>query len=157
VEQRDDLRITNKEAASVMTSLANYQGIARLRLTEDHLPALAEQGSVYQEQHRGKSRYKLRFRTPGGRQVVRYIPNHLVEFVQVDLNILQSGRNAVRALREATRGVHQTRREAKRQLQPVLHELGYHFHGASIRRRRKKQFTSLSESIHQKELKHGRF
>jgi hypothetical protein len=124
-----------------MTSLAHYPGIARLRLKEDDLPALAEQGSVCQEQHRGKSRYKLRFRTPGGRQVVRYVPGHLVESVQADLNVLQSGRNAASALREATRGVRQTRRDAKRQLQPVLDELGYHFHGTSIRRRRNKQFT----------------
>ena len=54
-----------------MTSLAHFPAIAHLHLNEDDLPALAEQGSVYQEQHRGKSRYKLRFRTPGGRQVVR--------------------------------------------------------------------------------------
>jgi hypothetical protein len=133
-----------------MKLLANYPGLARLRLTENELPALAEQGSVHQEQHRGKSRYKLRFRTPGGRQVVRYIPNHLVEFVQVDLNILQSGRNAASALREATRGVRHTRRDAKRQLQPVLDELGYHFHGTSVRRWRNKQFT-MSFSIKPRE------
>ena len=124
-----------------MTSLAKYPGLARLRLTEDDLAALAEQGSVCHEQHRGKSRYKLRFRTPDARQVVRYVPRHLVEFVRVDLDGLQSARRAASALREATHRIRQTRRDAKRQLQPVLDELGYHFHGTWIRRRRNKQFT----------------
>jgi hypothetical protein len=121
-----------------VTSLANYPGLAGLRLTEDDLSALAEQGSVCQEQHRGKPRYKLRFRTPGGRQVARYIPGHLVGRVRVDLDSLQLNRHAASALREATRRVRQTRRDAKRQLQPVLDEHGYHFHGARIRRRRSK-------------------
>jgi hypothetical protein len=124
-----------------MTSLANYPGLARLRLTEDDLRALANRGALCSEQHRGKARHKLRFRTPGGRQVVRYIPSHLLEFVRVDLDRLQSNRHAASALREATRRIRQTRRDAKRQLQPVLDELGYHFHGTRIRRRRNKQFT----------------
>ena len=124
-----------------MTLLANYPGLAHLRVTEDDLPALAEQGSVCPEQHRGKTRYKLRFRTAGVRQVVRYVPSHLVEFVRVDLDRLQSNRHTASALREATRRIRQTRRDAKRQLQPVLDELGYHFHGTRIRGRRNKQFT----------------
>jgi hypothetical protein len=124
-----------------MTSLANYPGLARLRLAEDDLPALAEQGSVYQEQHRGKARYKLRFRTPDARQVVRCVPSHLLEVVRVDLDSLQSHRHAASALREATRRIRRTRGDAKRQLQPVLDELGYYFHGTRIRRRRHKQVT----------------
>jgi hypothetical protein len=123
-----------------MTALINYPGLARLRLAEDDLPALAEHGSIYQEQHRGKARYKLRFRVPGGRQVVRYVPALMVESVRIELDKLQSGRRAARELREATRRVRQTRRDGKRQLQPVLDGLGYHFHGTSIRRRHHKQF-----------------
>ena len=123
-----------------MTSLATYPGLARLRLTEGDLPALQEQGSVCQEQHRGKPRYKLRFRAPGSRQVARYIPDHIVECVRVELDLLQSNRHASSALREATRRVRQIRRDDKRQLQPVLEELGYHFHGTRIRRRRHQQF-----------------
>lgn len=119
-----------------MTSLAKYPGLARLRLGEDDLAALAEQGSVCQEQHRGKSRYKLRFRTPGGNQVVRYIPTLMVEPVQCELEKLQSSRRAARELRESTRRLSSIRRDATRQLQPVLDQLGYHFHGSSIRRRR---------------------
>jgi hypothetical protein len=124
-----------------MTSLASYPGLARLRLTEDDLSALAKQGSVCQEPHRGKVRFKLRFRTPGARQVVRYVPTHMVTSVQIDLERLQSSRRAARELHEATRCVRQTRRDAKRQLQPVLDELGYHFHGTSIRRQRHKPYT----------------
>ena len=45
-----------------MTLRAIYPGLARLRLTEDDLTALAKQGSVCQEPHRGKVRFKLRFR-----------------------------------------------------------------------------------------------
>jgi hypothetical protein len=124
-----------------VTSLANYPGLARLRLTEDDLPALAGQGSVCREQHRGKARYKLRFRAPGAGQVVRYVPSHLVELVRIDLDRLQSVRHAARALREAILRIRQARHDAKRQLQPVLNKLGCHFHGTSIRRRRQKQFA----------------
>jgi hypothetical protein len=119
-----------------VTLLANYPRLAGLRLTEDDLCALAEQGSVYQEQHRGQMRYKLRFRVAGARQVVRCIPTTSVELVRVDLTRLQSNRHAVSALREVTRRLREGRRDAKRQLQPVLDELGCHFHGTSIRRRR---------------------
>jgi hypothetical protein len=119
-----------------VNTLANYPSLARLRLTEDNLAALQVQGSVCQERHRGKPRYKLRFRMPGARQITRYIPGHLIECVRVDLDRLQSNRRASNALRSATRRVCQTRRDDKRQLQPVLDELGYHFHGNRIRRRR---------------------
>jgi hypothetical protein len=124
-----------------VTSLANYPGLGRLCLSDDELLALAQQGSLCQEQHRGKARYKLRFRTPGRQQIVRYVPNHLVEVVRLDLDRLQSNRYAVSALRKVTCLVRQARHDAKRQVQPVLDELGYHFHGTSIRRRRHKQFT----------------
>ena len=130
-----------------MTSLADYPGLGRLYLTEGDLPALAQQGSVCQERHRGKARYKLRFRTPGGQQVVRYVPNHLVELVRLDLDRLQSNRHAASALRKVTCRVRQARRDAKRQVQPVLDELGCHFHGTCIRRRRHKQFTRSFTAI----------
>src|SRR5947208_2751196 len=112
-----------------MTSLATFPGLAHLRLPEGHLPVLAEQGSVYHDQHRGKGRYKLRYRTPDAHQIVRCVPIHLVELVRLELEKLQSNRNAASALRESTRGVRETSRNAKRQLQPVLDEHGYHFHG----------------------------
>jgi hypothetical protein len=118
------------------TTIASYPAITCLRLTEGHLSALQAQGSVSEEQHRGNPRYKLRFRMPGGRQIVRYIPGHLVECVRVDLDRLQSNRQASSALRESTRRVRQTRRDDKRKLRLVLDELGYHFHGSRIRRRR---------------------
>lgn len=124
-----------------MTLLSNHAGLAHLRLTDADLPTLARQGSVCQEQHRGKVRYKLRFRTPSGRQVVRNVPHHLVAQVRADLRNLQAHRHAVTVLRDVTDCVRQTRRNAKRQLQPVLDALGYHFHGTSIRRRRNKQLT----------------
>jgi hypothetical protein len=128
----------SQKTGSNVALLPRHRRLAGLRLTEVHLRALAEQGSVYQEQHRGNTRYKLRFRGADGRQVVRCVPTNLVEFVRVEMNRLQSNRHAFSALRETTRLIRQGRRDAKRQLQPVLDELGCHFHGTSIRRRRTK-------------------
>lgn len=106
---------------------------------------------MYEEQHRGKVRFKLRFRTPGACQVVRYVPTHKVRLVEIDIARLQSNRRAARELRKATRRIRKARHEAKRQLQPVLHELGFHFHGTSIRRQRHKSISSVSPSFHQVE------
>jgi hypothetical protein len=119
----------------VTTSLA-YPRLAQLRLTDDDIRALAGGGALRSEQHRGKARYKLRFRTSGGQQVVRCVPTSLVEPVRIELDSLQSSRRAARELRVATRCLRQVRRDAKQQLQPMLDRLGYYFHGTSIRRRR---------------------
>lgn len=134
-----------------MTSLVNYPGLGRLCLSEGDLLALAQQRSVCQERHRGKARYKLRFRTPSREQIVRCVPSQLVELVRLDLGRLQSNRHAANALRKVTGRISQARRDAKRQVQPVLDELGYHFHGTCIRRRRHKHFTRSFTAIPVKE------
>jgi hypothetical protein len=127
-----------------MNSLANFTGLSQLRCSVDDLRALAGQGSLCPEQHRSKIRYKLRFRTHTGRQVVRNVPRQLIEQVRIDLRHLQSPRHANRALRDATRTARQARRDAKRQLEPVLESLGYRLHGTSIRQKRTKQITVFS-------------
>jgi hypothetical protein len=115
---------------------ADYPALAKMALTEEDFTSLRDQGFVSQELVKGKSRYKLRFRRPGGRQVVRYIRPVDVEAVQVDLANLQTVRRDSRELRHTTRLGREVLRDAKTRATPLLAELGLRFHGRAIRRPR---------------------
>jgi hypothetical protein len=97
---------------------------------------MCRQGFVSQELVRNEPRYKLRFRRPGGRQVVRYIRAADVEAVKADLAKLQTARRIERELRQTTRLGREVLRNAKKLLEPVVTELGLRFHGRVIRRPR---------------------
>jgi hypothetical protein len=90
---------------------------------------------------RGQLRFKLRFRR-GGRQVVRYVRPGDVETVRAELSELQAARQLTKELNEATRLAREALRNTKIQLEPLVNELGFRFHGRAIRRPRK-QKTSM--------------
>ncbi len=61
---------------------------------------------------------------------------HLVEMVKRELNQLQLERNQARKIAQVAAAAKKTLRIAKRQLEPVLQQLGFHYHGALVRKNR---------------------
>ena len=110
-------------------------GLARLRLTEEHLRSLRRQGFVCQED-RGRERiyFKLRFRH-AGRQVVRYIGKDpaLAGQIQAELEELQQVKRLNCKLARLQRRARKTLRDSKARLVPILDGAGFAFHGLAIR------------------------
>jgi hypothetical protein len=114
---------------------AMFPNLRGLRLTDDDLRALSEQGFIAEER-RGKRKYpKLRFRR-GGRQHVRYVPPGILEVVRHELELIQGQRRLGRGVIGLDRRRKQLLREMKRELEPLVRAEGLAFHGFSIRRPR---------------------
>jgi|SRR4051812_24878388 hypothetical protein len=124
-------------AENAMISGDEYPGLSQLHLQSEQFALLPHNGFLTSEQRHGKLRDKLRLREDSGRQIVRWIPPHLVDQVRSELEVLQAGRRVMRKLRESTNDVRRAQRECRVELEPVLIALGYRFHGNSIRRRRR--------------------
>src|SRR4051812_47700462 len=101
---------------TVGSAFARFPGLAQLRLRNEHLPLLAHQGFVAVDRDRAEPRNKLRVRAANGRQVVRCIPEHLVEMVRADLANLQTARCAKRELSNSTRMVRAEHRSIRREV-----------------------------------------
>jgi hypothetical protein len=108
-----------------------------LRLDADDLIELAHQGFVSPELHRGRTRYKLRFRR-GGRQIVRVVGGlQAAALVEEELARLQSTRRRVRELMALDRIARRELRDSKSRLTPLIESYGFKFHGRAIRRLRR--------------------
>lgn len=86
--------------------------------------------------------WRLRFRQEQTLRTV-YLGNDisLVQHVEQELSRLQFVRRRQRELKRAVRSGRLALRSAKQHLAPVLFELGYHYHGDTLR---KSRTTSLS-------------
>lgn len=112
--------------------------LSALRLSAEHLAALAENGSLYGEDHgQGKTYYRLRFRI-GAKQHTRYVGNDqgFVDQVRRELMQLQAKRHSRREMRRLADEGRRTARDKKRLLDPLLASAGRGFHGRAIRQRR---------------------
>src|SRR5665213_2676335 len=116
-----------------------FRALASLGLGQEHLAALARQGNLHAE-GQGKPYFRLRFRM-GTKQLVRYVGSNpaFVEQVQRELAQLQKSTQSRRELRRLTREGYARLRSTKRQLQPLLQQVGLCFHGREIRRQPKSQ------------------
>jgi hypothetical protein len=115
---------------------ARFPALAMLRLTDEDIAALGEQGFLAPERRQNQRFFKLRFRR-GGRQVVRYVGGtEAAALVAEELKILQAARRARRELERFGRVTRQRLREAKIELEPLILESGFKFHGRAIRRPR---------------------
>src|SRR4051812_22493167 len=133
---------------SVMGPAAGYRiqdfpALASLRLGDEDLRILTQQGFLSREIRRGQAFFKLRFRRGGGKQCVKYVGGGQVTAVRAELNKLQADARLKRKLAAVTRDAQQTLRQIKRNLQPVLESHGFAFHGLAIRRRRRSNPNQL--------------
>jgi hypothetical protein len=120
-----------------MESTMPLTAIASLRLGEADFSQLGAQGFVCAERRGTRVIYKLRFRDADRRQIVRFIGNaDRAQEVLHELKALQADRDARREIEELRRSASQVLRKAKADLEPLLLERGYHYHGQAIRQRR---------------------
>lgn len=129
---------------------AVYPALASLGLDEIQFAALASQGTLNAEGPPGDKRtFKLRFRV-GSKQCARYVGKCVgfVEQIRCELGELQRGSKSDRELRRLADQAKACLRQTCRDLDPVLHSVGYHLHGRQIRRRRedRKSFVRQQES-----------
>jgi hypothetical protein len=115
--------------------IQDYPALAGLRLGDEDLRTLTQQGFVSREARRGHEYFKLRFRR-AGKQCVKYVNVCQVSAVRVELDKLQAATRLKRKLAAATRDAQQVLHQTKRDLQPVLESHGFGFHGLAIRRHR---------------------
>lgn len=125
-------------ARQATTSKMTFPALSALGLNSEQLAALAERGSLCQEDHGGEKRYcRLRFRV-GQRQQTRYVGSKqgFVAQVRRELMRLQAGGRSRRELRRLADKARRIARQKKRSLTPLLERAGLAFHGRAIRRRR---------------------
>jgi hypothetical protein len=111
-----------------------YPALRSLALSQQHLEALAKQGSLSAEGSKGY--FKLRFRM-GSQQQVRYVGGNsdFVALVEKELAALQARTRSCRELCRLMAEARRRLRATKRQLEPWLPLAGRSFHGREIRRR----------------------
>lgn len=99
------------------------------------------------EERRGtQTYYKLRFRR-AGTQVVRYVGDaDQAAIVRKELAILQAETKVMKQLKAKVKIANKMIREAKRTMEPVLQANGFVFHGLAIRRPRRRQNGSTTNS-----------
>lgn len=135
----DDHRIADQRRS-------NYPALDTLRLTDEDLETLADQGFVCAERRGDRTYYKLRFRR-GRRQVVRYLGGPVrAAAVQQELAVLQAEKHAMQELTARVKFANKLLRDAKRTLAPVLLAHGFVFHGLAIRRPRRPQGIDTNSS-----------
>jgi hypothetical protein len=123
--------------------IQDFPALASLRLGDEDLRILTQQGFLSREIRRGKAYFKLRFRR-GRHQHVKYVGAGQITAVRAELNKLQAAACLKRKLAAVTRDAQQTLRQTKRNLQPVLESHGFAFHGLAIRRRRRNKLNELN-------------
>ena len=111
-----------------------FPALGQLRLDAHDLEALTDQGFITAETRGQSTRHKLRFRRQG-RQVVRYLPQALVENIRAELAKLQAPRRD-RARRAAVCRKARLVLRAVRDLAPLLEAEGYYLHGRDYRKTR---------------------
>ena len=113
-----------------------FSALNALGLHREHLEALARQGTL-QAEGPVKRCFKLRFRHQG-RRIVRYVGTDVdfVARVRDELERLQRDVREDRSVRRIVQTAKACLRQTKSCLAPTLGELGYHFWGHEIRRRR---------------------
>ena len=123
----------------------------RLRLSEDDLSALANQGFITSEYRLRDGQkfgpyFKLRFRKDG-RQHVRYLGRDARLAAQVDaaLASLQAPVCLAREAASLMAEVRQQLRRAKEKMKPHLTDLGFHYHGYVARRPRNSRASTGAE------------
>jgi hypothetical protein len=112
--------------------------LARLALASDELAALSRQGFVHSELRGARRVYRLRFRVDG-KQRVRCVRAEDATALTRELAVLQRPTGAKRRITSLARRARAALRERRSLLAPVLAAHGYHYHGYTIRRRRRKQ------------------
>jgi hypothetical protein len=118
--------------------IADFPGLAGLRLNDSDLPELSNQGFVTAEKRGPRTYHKLRFRR-GSEQKVRYIGGaERAAAIKKELEVLQREVAKQRKLKELVKAASRMLRDAKAELEPLLASRGYAFHGLSIRRPRNK-------------------
>jgi hypothetical protein len=117
--------------------LVDFPALAELGLTDEELEALRSQGFVGQETRHHRLYYKLRFRLHG-KQRVRYIRGAArAQAVRSELDALQHMVLHAREIAALAREGAAILRASKKSLAPLLAARNFHFHGRSIRRRRR--------------------
>jgi hypothetical protein len=122
--------------------VANFPGLAGLRINDSDLAALAIQGHVTREQCRALEVFKLRFRRQR-QQVVRYIGDReRARIIRDELDRLQFERRLQLELGRIAKQAAQMLRKGKRCLEPIMMTSGFRFHGHALRRTRKRIRTN---------------
>jgi hypothetical protein len=143
----------NSHSPPDTSRFADLPALARLGLCESDLDELEHQGFLAPEHRGDRTHYKLRFRRDG-RQVVRYVGGtEKATLVAQELNTLQTTRRVQRELAKLGVAARQILRDAKTQLEPLLLDRGFKFHGRAIRRPRR--FSNNSMSLFSTLSRHG--
>ena len=129
---------TTDNSSTEQRRLADYPGLASLRLNDTDLAELSQQGFICREKRDGRIYHKLRFRRRG-KQAVRYIGNPgRAAAVERELLDLQTETATRRELNAVVKVANKMLRDSKTQLEPILASHGFAFHGLSIRRVRRR-------------------
>lgn len=130
-----DTRFTPSADAAVQA----FPTLRRLGLGEEELTALRRKGYLVQDDrgHGHAGYWRLRFRFNGQTRTL-YLGRdaQLAEQVRVELAVLQGERRRNRQIAQLTSETKKVLRAAKQRLEPVLNELGFHFHGNAMRKTR---------------------
>jgi hypothetical protein len=118
-----------------------FPTLVALGLTVNDVAALKNQGFVYHERRNGKILHKLRFRL-AGRQRAKCVTPEQAMAIEAELSVLQKKVRMKRRLEELSDMARRQLRDSKLQLEPLLEERGYYFHGRQVRRRRVTKVTS---------------
>ena len=113
--------------------------LASLNLTPEEWAAIRRQGFVSREQHRGRTVFKLRFRTLQDKQQrVRCLGSdpRVALAVQEELAEVQRLRRLDLQMSKLQRQANRGLREQRKNFAPQLEQSGFYFHGSEIRRRR---------------------
>jgi len=114
------------------------RSLSALSLNDEDLNALRRQGSVCREKRGGETYYKLRFRSAGGQQRVRYLGKDLTVATKIrqELEVLQFPRRQLQSLRRNNIDARKLLHRVKQTSRSGLEELGFCYHGFQIRKRR---------------------
>lgn len=87
--------------------------------------------------HGHEGYWRLRFRLDGRARTV-YLGRdaQLVAAVRQELNELQQERDQTRRIAHIAASAKKTLKDAKQRLEPVLQQLGFHYHGDVVRKKR---------------------
>ena len=113
----------------------SFPTLHRLGLQRAELEVLRRQGGLVCDDRGSCGYWRLRFRFAGRTRAV-YLGRQLrlVAEVRGELELLRRERRARRELEEITAAGKRTLRAAKRRLEPVLQQLGLHYHGDALRK-----------------------
>lgn len=117
-----------------------FVALHSLGLDDQELTVLSRQGYIQRDIRlaSGRGYWRLRFRIVRRTRTVYLGTNELfVEQVKRELDWLQSARRRKRKLARAVHSGKNVLRQAKARIVPALAELGFHYHGDSLRKRRR--------------------